>query len=196
MVLLVGCSFRVAGSSDAPPLIDDASATIDAPLDGPPGIDAMIDAPIDGPPTAVCSGAGLICPGGTLPRAITCSTGCWYGCRDGTSVTQVQASTLCTTWGGKLARIDSAAEETCMRTVIDGAIWIGLQQALNQTNDAAGWSWNGDAIMPPYLRWASGQPNDGDGTESNVEQCAYSSTSTTWQDELCTATLTRFTCRK
>jgi hypothetical protein len=38
--------------------------------------------------------------------------------------------------------------------------------------------------------------NDFDGNESGYEQCAYSSTSTTWQDEVCSALLSRFTCRK
>jgi hypothetical protein len=178
LMVVAGCGFRIAGSADAA-LSDDAS-------DGP-AVDVSL---------GTCNGAGLACPSGTTPHAIGCGTGCWYGCRDGSAITEPEAAALCIAWGGKLGRIDSAADETCMRTVLDGAIWVGIEQAANQATPIAGWSWNNDGTAPPYLRWASGQPNDGDGTEDGVEQCAYSSTSTTWQDTPCTAQFSRFGCRK
>jgi hypothetical protein len=207
LTVLAGCGFRIASSTDGMPnhdatdeaaAGDDAAidAATDAPADAPADVQIiMIDASVDSPPPT-CSGTGLVCPGGTTPHAIGCGTGCWYGCRDGSAVTETAASALCTAWGGTLGRIDSAADETCMRTILDGAIWLGLEQAANQMQTTTGWTWNSDGIAPPYLRWASGQPNDGDGTEDGLEQCVYSSTSTTWQDTPCTALFSRFSCRK
>jgi len=72
----------------------------------------------------------------------------------------------------------------------------GADHRPGQALPAQGWSWNSDGLVPLYVRWAGGQPNDGDGTENATEQCVYSSTSTFWQDEVCTALFSRFTCRR
>ena len=190
MVVLGGCSFQLGASMP----IDDA-APIDAVVIDT-AIDAPIDAAIDAPP-GVCSTAGLTCPSGTTPRLIPCGPagGCWVGCRDGGSIDHAAARNLCTTWGGELGWINSAQEESCLRMTIDGAIGLGLVQPANQALPLTGWTWNGTTV-PAYLNWSAGQPNDGDGVEDGTEQCAYSATSATWQDEPCTVIHSRFTCRR
>lgn len=180
-VVVGGCSFQLSVGMS----IDDAP------------VDAAIDAPIDAF-TSTCSTAGLVCPSGTAPRLIPCTPvgGCWVGCSDGAAIDHAAGISACAAWGGKLGWIDSGAEGTCLRTILDGAIMLGLEQSALAATPGMGWTWNGDIVPPLYLNWAPGQPNDNDGTENGVEQCAYSSTSVTWQDEPCTVTHTRFTCRR
>ena len=196
-VLVGGCSFQIGASSSRDGDVDDGGPVDDAvdatPIDATP-IDA---AQLDAPP-AVCSTAGLVCPSGTSPHLIPCgpSGACWVGCRDGTSVDHDGARALCSAWGGKLGWIDSPLEESCLRMTIDGAIHLGLVQAPSSALLLAGWTWNGDTVIPLYVNWSPGQPNDGDGVENGTEQCAYSSSSSTWQDEPCTAVHSRFTCRR
>lgn len=192
VMVVSGCSFQLGTSIpfDGAPIDGDA-AVIDSPFD------AAIDAAIDADPS-VCSTEGLVCPSGTTPRLIPCAPpgGCWVGCRDGASIDHAAAVNVCATWGGKLGWIDSAAEETCLRLTIDGAIMLGLEQAAGSVAPILGWTWNGDTAAPAYINWSVGQPNDGDGVENGTEQCAYSASSTTWQDEPCTSTHSRFTCRR
>jgi hypothetical protein len=193
MLLVLGaCSFDASGL----PSTDDASD-----LDGnaPPVVDASGDAVVGADDASfVCSTTSLMCPGNQPLRLLSCGepSDCWVGCRDGDVVSVDQAAAFCQSWGGRLGRINSAAEETCVRTVINGAVILGLVQAANQSDPDVGWSWNGDGIAPPYLNWGNGQPNDGTAGENNEEQCSYSNSGVEWHDVVCDApTSARFTCR-
>jgi len=199
-VLASACSFQIAAEGVGRDGASDDARGDGAQIDAAIVSDApMIDAAVilDAPPVP-CTTAGLVCPGGTNPHLIPCGFPgeCWVGCRDGSSVDYDTARDLCATWGGKLGWITNPLEEVCLRQTIDGAIALGLVQADNQLLTGLGWTWNGDPLPPLYIGWALGQPNDDDGFENNVEQCAYSSTSSTWQDEACTSTHSRFTCRR
>jgi hypothetical protein len=189
-LVLAACSFHS-------PSIGAGDAGRDVPsIDGP--VDAAIDAGIDGRIDAsVCSAAGLVCPGST-PIMFQCGGDCWAGCTNGTPVTQPVAVAACKTWGGRLTPVYNATELSCVRAAIapGSAMWLGLVQDPTATTPSAGWSWNGDGVGPPYLDWAPGQPNDGDGDEDGEEQCAYSSTQANWQDEPCASLFARFACRQ
>ncbi len=93
------------------------------------------------------------------------------------------------TW--HLAVLDDPAKAAAARTVAGGtAVWIALVQATGQTAPAAGWRWSRDGQAGAALGtadWASGQPDDGDGTENGAEGCA-AMTSAGWTDDACTAT--------
>jgi len=186
---LAACSFH------SPMLGGDAgddAPSIDAPVDG--AIDAASDAPVDAAP---CSTLGLVCPGST-PITFQCGGDCWAGCTNGTPIPHAAAANACTVWGGRLTPVYNATELTCVRSAISvgSAMWLGLVQAPTAASPSAGWSWNGDGKTPPYLDWAPGQPNDSDGDEDGEEQCAYSSSAMTWQDEPCTSLFARFACRR
>jgi len=197
LLILAGCSFDTSGL----PVVGDAF-DIDAPVGGQ--IDATVGGQIDATTggqidaSFVCSITSMMCPGNQTLRLLSCgdSSDCWVGCRDGNVVSPNEAAAFCTSWGGRLANIDSAAEETCVRTTINGAIILGLSQAASQTDTDIGWSWNGDGLTPAYLNWDNGQPNDSNGVETNEEQCAFSNSGGNWHDTVCNAPASaRFTCR-
>lgn len=139
-----------------------------------------------------------MCPGDQPLRLLPCGapTDCWVGCRDGDVVSANEAAAFCTAWGGRLGRINSADEEVCVRTVLNGAIILGLTQAPMQAAADQGWSWNGDGVTPTYLPWSNGQPDDNDGIEDGEAQCAFSNSNSVWDDMACDAPASaRFTCR-
>lgn len=190
-MLLAGCGFHShSGIGDAHEpdalLIDAAPGDTELPPD------AALDAAA---PT--CSTAGLSCPGGQAVLIAGCGDACWVGCTNGTPITEPQARANCVTWGGTLGAFASATELACVRAAISpgSAMWIGLEQAPGAATPQGGWSWiSGDALG--FTAWAAGQPNDGDGGEADhAEQCAYSSTQTTWQDASCSDAFARFACR-
>ena len=174
---LVACAFKPRASEEHDAATSDAAS--DAVTSDATGIDAAPGA---------CSTAGLVCPNGNA-RAIpaTCSTSneCWVGCRDGDTQSPVEAAKHCLNWGGRLATFASAAQEACVRTVINGSIMLGLSQAGGEATPLTGWSWNGDGSTPPFLAWGAGQPSDADGVENGEEQCAVSNTSSEWHDTPC-----------
>ena len=169
---------------------DDGGSNVDAPDDAVTKV--YMDA-------AGCY-AGLACAGAgvQLVNKAVCNGGCWVTCTSDLPFTdQTTPSKACKDWGGHLAPIRSAADEACVSNVLfpSQASWIGFEQA-SSTTLLGNWSWNSDGIAPAYTHWASGQPNDVDGTESNEEQCAMMSTIGTWQDVPCTGqALFRFSCR-
>lgn len=172
---------------DAPAI--DAAVAPDVPADV-----LSIDAPLP------CSAAGLMCPGG-MTAAITCNGACWAKCTEpGTTPIpdQQTAETWCGQWGGKLAPILSAADQTCVDTMLFPmqASWIGIVQGLNEATPAAGWSWNGDGVTPSYQHWSNGQPDDANDQENGAEQCAYMPTFALWFDVPCDMQLFRFSCRR
>jgi hypothetical protein len=136
-----------------------------------------------------CSFQGLTCA--TSVGSIVCNSLCFVTCTE--ALSQPAAEARCVAWGGHLASILSAADETCLHNAHPQAAWIGQTQAANQATTAAGWTWiAGQAVS--YTNWTNGQPDDGDTVENNAENCAYKSTSNVWLDEPCTA-LYGFACR-
>jgi hypothetical protein len=110
----------------------------------------------------------------------------------------MQAIQFCGGLGMAIGTFDSAAQETCVRTAgIDGAIMLGITQLPNQATPSAGWVRIADNMPLQYVNWGSSQPNDGSTPgENNEEQCAYSSSSGTWQDASCQFVSTsRWICR-
>ena len=186
--LVAGCGFSAHSSTNDP---HDASPPDVAPGDAP-----MSDAPMSDAP-AGCSTTGLVCPNGQKVM-MSCGTACWVGCTNGTPVTEPTARANCATWGGVLGSFGDSIEQDCVRAAIapGSAMWIGLEQAPNQATPRDGWGWiSGDALS--YIDWASGQPNDGDGSElDHLEQCAYSTTQVTWQDTTCSDLFARYACKR
>ncbi len=192
VILASGCSFEITADGLGRDAANGDGPRLDAAIDALVTDDAAV---IDATPIP-CTTTGLACPGGTTPHVIPCGFPgeCWVGCRDGSSVDYAGARALCSGWGGRLGWITNPLEEACLRQTINGAIALGLVQAQNAGLPGFGWTWNGDTVF--YFGWSPGQPNDDDGIENNIEQCAYSSTSSTWQDEACTGMHSRFTCRR
>jgi hypothetical protein len=191
LVAFGACAFEPRASNEArdAAVTDAASDQSDAATDG---------ATSDATPAA-CSTTGLVCPNGnarSIPASCSASaTECWVGCRDGDTQSPTEAAQHCANWGGRLGTFASSQQEGCVRTVINGAIMLGLAQAGGESTPLTGWSWNGDGNAPPYLPWGAGQPNDADGVESDAEQCAFSNTSSQWHDMPCGVTNSaRWTC--
>jgi hypothetical protein len=191
VVLAAGCAFDhgVLVQLDAPALNDDSNGSM---------IDASTaDAPTDSA-AVLCSTSGFLCAG--TPGFALCNGACWVKCQTSAALpNQNAADVACTAWGGKLAPIRSAADQQCVAQLLfpGQANWIGLEQSDSATTVSSGWSWNSDGAPLTFTAWATGQPNDANGNENSAEQCAYMSTSGTWQDTDCTANVyTRFSCRK
>ena len=183
---LTGCD-RLFGFDEPvpiPPDQIDAAGSDDAPPAGDgPDVDAP---PVDMP--ALCSTQPITC---SAPVVTTCGGTCWVSCPD--AVTESVASSRCTAWGGKLARLTSNARDACMRSTVapTGDVWIGLEQ---RTEDKLleGWSWNSDNIAPPFFNFDNqgvNQPDDADGVENGQENCtAIANGRSKWNDTACGGT--------
>lgn len=193
LVLFAGCGFQhglmpddasIGGRDDAGGSA--ADARLDARSDAAP--DHMPDSP-----TFSCSTTGLACAGTVAIH--DCSGTCWVSCSQ--AVTQSIAAAVCAGWGGKLAPLRTQDDQDCLHDSIfpDAASWIGLVQAGGADAVDADWSWNDDGQPLTFTSWSPGQPNDANGQENGMEQCAYMSTSGGWQDSGCTATISGFACR-
>jgi hypothetical protein len=170
--------------------------------DGPREVDASPgdDAPGDGAPF-VCDFPDVQCPGGAPLRVLACGAvgECWVGCVNGAAQSPDQAMQFCAGLGMKLGALDSAADETCVRTAgIDGLIMLGITQLAGQLTAADGWVRTADGMPAGYLNWGGGQPNDGlTVLETGEEQCAASNTSSQWHDIPCaTVASARWICRR
>jgi len=141
------------------------------------GLDAALDdAPPDAPPRA-CEATGLTCTGAVTVKSCTNAAGrtCWASCNQ--ELTYDQAKARCTAWGGKLGPFITAEDDVCFESVrISGQkMWTALRQLNGQASVATGWNWNENPATPATVIWATGEPNDGNGSENNDEQCAYQS---------------------
>jgi len=181
------CVLGICSLHDAPPV--DAAT---------PPADAMADAavpPVDAPPPLPCTTAGLSCGGGTAV-AFACGTQCWVKCT--ASVSRDTARTACAGWTGTLGEIDDATEETCVTQHITvSTFWIGAIQDAGAATPGDLWTWNGTTPFTPmtYTSWATGKPDDADGVENGMEQCATIRPGGTWDDNSCAAALPFF-CRR
>jgi hypothetical protein len=66
--------------------------------------------------------------------------------------------------------------------------WVGLFQVLPAALPRDGWTWNTTKPLV-YTNWLSGKPDDGDGNENGLEQCASMRPDGFWDDNSCTQTL-------
>lgn len=134
---------------------------------------AVVDAPSSCPQVPVAQGCT---PMGPMPTPPLCIAAC--AAKPGTMAVAFAVGT----WHAVV--LDGPNKVAAAMTAANGATaWIGLTQMPGAGTPAAGWSWvNGMPLVSPS--WATTQPDDGDGTENNTEQCA-SMTGATWSDEDC-----------
>lgn len=196
VVVVAACSFQPGafeGSRDAA----GGSTVADAPRDT--NTTTPIDAMTSPQPDAyVCSTAGLACVGTVV--ATMCNGGCWVRCTSTFAVpNQFAAGLACANWGGKLAPIRNAGDQACVSQTLfpAQASWIGLQQDPLADELDEGWSNNGDGVAVANPSWDGGQPNDANGSENAVENCAFMNTGGNWHDTSCfDGGLFRFSCRR
>jgi hypothetical protein len=167
------------------------AAAIDAPMIDAVAIDApMIDAAVvvDAPDATVVPDAASGCPPPPLP--VGCSPmsapptppACLVLCA--TTPGTTAASFASGSW--RIAVTTDTIRLAAVMTVTGGqSIWIGVQQTVGAPMVGAGWRWITGAPLG-FSAWTAGQPNDGDGVEDGLEQCA-ALTGSTWSDEPCTA---------
>jgi hypothetical protein len=146
-------------------------------------------APSDAPPMHDSTPAG--CP--AVPNLAPCATVaappvppyCFAVC---TSPATSMGANMFSSGSWHVAVILDAAEEAAAQVVVGaGEPWIGLLQAPGGSNVATGWHWIMQAGDPAFTAWASGQPDDGNGTEDNLENCG-TITASGWVDEPCAPT--------
>lgn len=160
---------------------DAPAATSDGISDGV--ADALIDAMIDAMPDAgPCTTTGLPC--GVAVTMTMCGGQCWTYCSE--PVTHDVALVRCQMWGGQLPRIEGSGDVNCSLSLQSGAAWHDLIQPVGQAIPSAGWIHETSGGIVAYTHWNGGQPNDGDGVEDGVEQCAYTQYPLGfWQDHNC-----------
>jgi hypothetical protein len=105
---------------------------------------------------------------------------------DGMSTGSAALSFAVNTWHA--AVLDDPAKQAAARTATGGTTtWIALHQQTAQATPDAGWQWQrGSAAgtAATMTDWATGQPDDGDAVENDIEDCG-ALTSTGWIDEAC-----------
>ena len=93
------------------------------------------------------------------------------------------AAVFAGTRGGTLATITSQSEDDAVIANLGGVMastsYLGAQQSPNETDPSGGWNWvTGESWS--YTNWASGEPNDFNGSAS--EQFLEMYTNGTWND--------------
>ena len=136
---------------------------------------------VDAAPHA-CDSTGLACASSVT--AASCAGVCFVTCGD--LVGKAEAEARCVTWGGHLASVLDAPAESCLESAHPDAAWIGYIQISNQATPAAGWYWTAGQTAS-FTSWATSEPDDSTGVETNKEQCAFNA-SGGWHDEICTVT--------
>jgi hypothetical protein len=143
-------------------------------------------------------GDAAIGSGGTtcVPRnTFMCGTTTFTHCEG--EPTHAGAVATCSARGERLALIDDAAENDCLREYMDTGggpdrMWIGLVQAPTATTPTAGWVWSNGST---YFNWNPDvpEPDDNGGVENGEENCVVlndariTMTSYGWFDVRCTA---------
>lgn len=156
------------GSCELDPTVDagiDASTT-NPPPDGPP--------PMACPPTPIMQGCSPVGPMPTMPYChVTCAA------KTGTDA-------LAFTVGSWHAAVIADATElaAAMTSSANQPAWIGLRQPPAQAMPQTAWAWLNGAPLA-FSAWAPAQPDDGNGTENDAEQCGLLAEGK-WADEACT----------
>lgn len=148
----------VLSALDAGPTSAPANVTVDAgmPADaGSPGVPPACDAPGELAAVGRCF-------------SIVAQPTSWSAARD-----------ACAALGGRLARIESAADAAALSPVLLADTWIGLNDVATEGTML----WDGGGELGPYRPWASDQPDDFDGGEDCVE---FLTGDGGWNDRPCT----------
>jgi hypothetical protein len=167
---------RVGGTADDAATGDSSTVNPDAANDAPPP-DALPPCP------PAPTGATLFeCPG---------ETSCYYRFPAATSWNAARDRCV-TEQRGCLVTINNANEQACVFAQFDpisfpNFIYIGYHQADNQANPQAGWSWEcgNSQFLAPNWNDAGGEPNDGNGSENNSENCVALGGGGAWIDIGC-----------
>lgn len=121
------------------------------------------------------------CFSGASPTSVVIdgSTGQCYA-TFATAASWTDAEATCVSYGGHLASVESAAENTFLRTLLTNQVFYigGTDSAVEGT-----YAWTDGAAFT-YSNWSSGEPNDSGG----AEDCAEMLTNGTWNDGQCTTT--------
>jgi hypothetical protein len=176
LVVLVGCgriSFELYG-------VDDGGAS-DGALRDTSG-DALGDS--GGVDVALACNSVTNCQ--SAGAFVMCNGRCVAHCQ--ATLTQADASALCTNWGGTLQVLRDPADLACSQTLAATPVWIGYTQQASAAAPAAGWQWV-DAQAWPAPAWSATEPNDLDGAENGQEQCARLLGDGTTGDVDCAGTL-------
>ncbi|MEO6771815.1 MAG: lectin-like protein [Kofleriaceae bacterium] len=112
----------------------------------------------------------------------SCDGRCFATCSE--TLTQPEAAMRCTAWGGTLAVIRDAQDQSCLQAALTNDVWLGYEQAATAVQPDLGWSWT-DGTPSTYTNWRSGEPNDTDGVENGQENCALMFSSGSWNDAQC-----------
>jgi hypothetical protein len=178
VIALVACNY-------APPHMaafsGDATNSTDGRLDD--------SSPPDGPPPDMTTlPACPPAPSGCELFECAESTSCYYKCP---ARSWTGARDQCVTdQRGCLATINSASEDVCLFAnvgplVFPDLAWFGYRQASNQATPIAGWDWecgNSTYLAP---NWGAFEPNDGNNSENNAENCAAIGADGAWIDIGC-----------
>jgi hypothetical protein len=109
----------------------------------------------------------------------TAAGGCYMAVTS--SVSWEAAQRACSAWGGHLATVDNAAENSWIRALVSGNFWIGLNDR-GLTNEGR-FSWV-SGLNSDYRNWAPGEPNDG-GSFFASEDCVEVYGDGRWNDSSC-----------
>jgi hypothetical protein len=154
-----------------------------------PGSDAS-DAPagVDGP--GAC-GSALPPPGCANPIWLPCE-GCHLECEN--EETWFVAHNECSQQiGGHLVILETLQENDCVALAMRAdEAWTGLVQDAAKWVDG-GWRWS-DGTALSYVGWASGEPDDQDGTEDGAEDRAVLHALVGWIDLDGDVNLSAFVC--
>jgi cysteine-rich repeat protein len=131
-------------------------------------------------PTDGCDGCMVVCNGPNEvldPATLNCylhdalASGSWSTVRSS-----------CLSWGGDLAAISSAAEQSFVQTFLATSSWIGGTDSVAE--GTFGWT-NGEAFA--YTNWNPGEPNDTDANEDCIEIYGpgIATAAFLWNDLLC-----------
>lgn len=169
----------------------DAPEPRDAANDAP--VDVAVDVPVDAQP--VCDLTGLVCPEPATAIKLVYDWQCWARC--GAMESAIDAQHACEGWSGELGEIKTQADQDWVTSQLVDRTWLGLHQQDNEPTVTDGWTWNSSPDVPPLVRWADKQPDDGGGfIENNKEQCMNVDTDGGWHDAPCSGELHPFLCRQ
>jgi hypothetical protein len=176
-------------SSDPPPAVGSSSdpaqpegnggaAAVDAGGPSAPASRAGVDAGDVRAATSPDAGASSEALACDATGELTAAGGCYLlGIQ---TINWSAASAACDSWGGTLARLDSAEEEAALLArVAPTDTWIGLNDLASEGTML----WEAGGAPSLYTHWAAQQPDDFDGTEDCVELLADGRG---WNDRPCT----------
>jgi hypothetical protein len=144
-------------------------------------------------PWEECDNALATCTA-TCTSTTTCDalpgpvSGCFRATGAATSWTNAESA--CTTWGGQLAWVSNALENTWLTQVVynggGGATWLGF----NDRGTEGTWVWDGGAAVT-HTNWAATEPNN----VGNEDCATLEVPAANWVDRQCNSNY-RYACRR